>query len=132
MKVELLLESSAVECYRQFCDPSSMRLWLPELKQLKVVRSDSSGRALEVQYSLGESLTYALVYAYDDAARKVRWVPSSGALDAVSGFASFEPEGSGCRFVYSLDSRRGREPEHAADVAEAFARWTRNARLSVR
>ncbi len=130
MKVELTLPSNADDCYRQFCDTTLTRLWLPGLKQLKVVRSDEQGRAVEVAYSVGESLTYALVYAYDEAARKVRWVPSAGAQDGVSGFASFEPHANGCTFSYSIDSRRGRQPLHAEEVAHAFAGWMGSRRKS--
>lgn len=123
MKVDLVLLSKPDDCYRQFCDPALTRLWLPGLKALKVVRTDEQGRAVEVTYSVGESLTYALVYAYDDAARRVRWVPSSGVMDGVSGFATFEPHSDGCSFTYSIDSRRGRQPLHAEEVAHAFAQW---------
>ena len=123
MKVDLVLSSTPEDAYRQFCDTTLTRLWLPHLKQLKVVRTDAQGRAVEVRYSVGESLTYALVYAYDDEARKIRWVPSSGAMDAVSGFASFEPNAEGCSFSYSIESRRGRQPLHAEEVAHAFGAW---------
>lgn len=122
VKVELVLRASPDVCYRQFCDAAVTRLWLPNLKKLKVVREEG-GRPLEVQYSVGASLTYALVYAYDDATRQVRWVTSSGGMDGVSGFASFGPHADGCAFSYSIDSRRGREPLHAEEVAHAFAAW---------
>lgn len=120
VKVELVLSASPDVCYRQFCDPAVTRLWLPGLKKLKVVREEG-GRPLEVQFSVGESLTYALVYAYDDAAKKVRWVTSSGGQDGVSGFATFAPDPKGCLFTYSIDSLRGRPELHAEDVAHAFA-----------
>jgi hypothetical protein len=123
MKVDLVLPATPEDCYRQFCDTTLTRLWLPGLKQLKVVRTDEQGRAIEIRYSVGESLTYALVYAYDDDAKRVRWVPSSGVQDGVSGFASFEPHPEGCSFSYSIDSRRGRQPLHAEEVAHAFAEW---------
>ncbi len=123
MKVDLLLPATADDAYRQFCDTTLTRLWLPGLKQLKVVRSDEKGRAVEVSYSVGESLTYALVYKYDDDAKKVRWVPSAGVMDGVSGTAAFEPHADGCSFSYSIDSRRGRQPLHAEEVAHAFAGW---------
>ena len=90
------------------------------------MRSDEQGRALEVSYEFGESLSYALVYAYDDAAYRVRWVPSSGLQDAVSGSASFDAAPGGCLFRYSLESLRGRAPTHEGDVAQAFAAWMRS------
>lgn len=130
MKVDLVLPATADDAYLQFCDTTLTRLWLPGLKALKVVRTDAQGRALEVRYSVGESLTYALVYAYDDDAKKVRWVPSSGGMDGVSGFATFEPHADGCSFSYSIDSRRGRQPLHAEEVAHAFAGWMASRRKS--
>jgi hypothetical protein len=128
MMVELQLPAPVDVCYRQFCDVAAMRLWLPDLKKLKVVRSDVQGRPLEVTFSVGETLTYALVYAYDDDTHKVRWVPSAGVRDGVSGFAQFEAQGDGCRFTYSLDSQRGRGPGHPESVAEAFVEWIRKSR----
>ncbi len=124
--VELILPAPADACYRQFCDPALIRLWLPGLKRLKVVRSDEHGRPLEITFTLNETLTYALVYAYDDAHHRVRWVPSAGVQDGVSGFAHFEPLPEGCTFRYSIDSQRGRAPEHLEKVAEAFANWVRD------
>lgn len=123
---EAVLPASPQVCFQAFCDLRSARLWLPGLRKARVVRSDAQGRPIEVSYEFGESLSYALVYAYDDAAHHVRWVPSVGVRDGVSGFASFEPEGEGCRFRYSLESLRGRAPTHEADVAEAFCGWIRS------
>ena len=131
--MELVLKRTPEECYRAFCDVASSRLWLPGLKKARVVRTDEAGHALEVAYekyrglqegaNARELLSYALVYAYDDAARKVRWVPSAGVLDGVSGHAEFQPHADGCLFVYSLDGLRGRAPEHPEGVARAFAEW---------
>jgi hypothetical protein len=130
MKLDLILRATAEDAYRQFCDTTLTRLWLPGLKALKVVRTGPQGRAVEVRYSVGQSLTYALVYAYDDEAKRVRWVPSSGAQDGVSGFAAFEPHADGCVFSYSIDSRRGRQPLHAEEVAHAFGEWMESRRKS--
>jgi hypothetical protein len=121
--VDLHLSASAEASYEAFCDLSRARLWVPGLKRVRVVRSDGRGRALEATFEYGESLSYALVYAYDDAARKVRWVPSAGVLDGVSGWAAFSPDGAGCRFTYALESRRGRTPHHPDEVARAFVAW---------
>lgn len=123
---EAVLPASPATCFSEFTDLRTARLWLPGLKKAKVVRTDERGRPLEVSYEFGEILSYALVYAYDDAAKRVTWVPSAGLLDAVSGSASFEPAPEGCRFRYALESQRGRSPTHEADVAEAFTRWIRS------
>ena len=128
--IELLINATPDACYRAFCDLQSARHWVPGLKKLRIVRSDPKGRPLEVTYEVGESLSYALVYAYEDTKRQVRWVPSAGVLDAVSGWATFEPHGdAGCRFRYSLDSLKGRDQPHPRDVAEAFANWMSKAPL---
>ncbi len=123
---EAVLPASAEVCFNEFVDLRSARLWLPGLKKARVVRSDDKGRPLEVSYEFGDVLSYALVYAYDDVARHVRWAPSAGLQDGVSGSASFEGAPGGCRFTYSLESLRGRAPTHEQDVAQAFAAWIRS------
>lgn len=120
---EAVLPAPAQKCFDEFIDLRTARLWLPGLKRARVVRSDGQGRPLEVFYEFGEALSYALVYAYDDAAKRVRWVPSSGVRDGVSGGASFEDAPSGCRFTYSLESLRGRPEDHETQVARAFVQW---------
>lgn len=122
---EAVLPASPASCFSEFIDLRSARLWLPGLKKARVVRSDAQGRPLEVSYEFGAVLSYALVYHYDEAARRVRWVPSAGLQDGVSGSASFEDAPGGCLFRYSLDSLRGRSPTHETDVAQAFTRWIR-------
>ena len=122
MRLDLVLTKPPDVCYRAFCDVASSRLWVPGLKKVRIVRTDASGRAVEVSYER-RSLTYALVYAYDAAARKVRWVPSAGVSDGVSGRAEFADHADGCLFSYELDSQRGRSPEHHGEVARAFALW---------
>ena len=120
---DAVLAASPEVCLSEFVDLKSARLWLPGLKKARVVRSDEKGRPLEVSYEFGDVLSYALVYAYDDVHRQVRWVPSAGVRDGVSGSASFEPADGGCRFRYRIESQRGRPANHEQDVAEAFARW---------
>lgn len=121
--VELILPMNAEACYRHFIDSEQMKLWLPNLKTLKVVRTDEDNRPLEITFTTGETLTYALVYHYADDSKRVRWVPSAGLQDGVSGHAEFEPHEDGCRFRYTAVARRGREPHHAENVAHAFAAW---------
>jgi hypothetical protein len=123
---EAVLPATAEVCFNEFVDLRTARLWLPGLKKARVVRSDEQGRPLEVSYEFGDILSYALVYAYDDALKRVRWVPSAGLQDGVSGSASFDVVPEGCRFRYSLESLRGRSPSHETDVAQAFAMWIRS------
>lgn len=123
---EAELPATPEVCFAEFIDLRTARLWLPGLKKAKVVRADAAGRPLEVSYEFGDVLSYALVYAYDDALKRVRWVPSVGVRDGVSGFASFEATERGCRFRYSLESFRGRGETHEQDVATAFTAWIRS------
>ncbi|MBL9037307.1 MAG: hypothetical protein JNG84_02220 [Archangium sp.] len=121
--VELFLRADPTRCFDAFCDAAAARRWVPGLKKANVVRRDADGHPLEVMYEFGDALSYALVYAYDVAALKVRWVPSSGAMDAVSGHAQFVPAEGGCTMRYSIDSVRGRSGGHDTAVAEAFVEW---------
>lgn len=128
---EAVLPVAAQSCFTEFVDLEEARLWLPGLRKLKVVRADARGRPLEVSFEFGETLSYALVYAYDERARQVRWVPSAGLRDGVSGFASFDDAPEGCRFRYSLESLRGRAPDHEREVGEAFVAWMRTRKLKL-
>jgi hypothetical protein len=114
------LRASAPDAYRAFCDVVQQRRWVPGVKKVKVVRADASGRPLEVFYEFGESLAYALVFAWDDLNLKARWVPSSGVRDGVSGSVWFEAAPTGCVMHYHLEALKGRGPEHEGDVVRAF------------
>lgn len=109
--------------YRAFCEIDRQRLWVPGLKKVKVVRADANGRALEVFYEFGESLAYALVYAWDDAQLKARWVPSSGVRDGVSGSVWFEATPGGCLMHYHLEALKGRPTDHEKEVVRGFREW---------
>ncbi|MBL8918154.1 MAG: hypothetical protein JNJ54_04800 [Myxococcaceae bacterium] len=122
MEAQPLPVSPAV-AFTAFCDVAAQRRWVPGLKKVKVVRTDAAGRGLEVFYEFGESLAYALVYAWDDVHHKARWVPSSGVRDGVSGSVWFEPTQTGCVMHYHLEALKGRPPEHERDVMRAFADW---------
>ncbi len=119
------LPVSAPEAYRAFCDVVQQRRWVPGVKKVKVVRADANGRPLEVFYEFGESLAYALVFAWDDGALKGRWVPSSGVRDGVSGSVWFEPAATGCVMHYHLEALKEQErgPGHEADVVRAFVEF---------
>ncbi|MCA2980547.1 MAG: hypothetical protein INH41_18790 [Myxococcaceae bacterium] len=117
------LPVSAAEAFRAFTDVGQQRRWVPGVKKVKVVRTDERGRALEVFYEFGETLAYALVFHWDDAALKARWVPSSGVRDGVSGSASFVATASGCELHYHLEALKGRPEGHEREVVVAFAGW---------
>jgi hypothetical protein len=122
MEVQLL-PVSAADAWKAFCDVGQQRRWVPGVKKVKVVRADGSGRPLEVFYEFGETLAYALVFHWDDATRKVRWVPSSGVLDGVSGSAWFEETPQGCVLHYHLEALKGRPQGHERAVVTAFLGW---------
>ena len=122
--IEATIRASAERCFRLFCDVASLRHWVDGLRKVKVVRARPDGLALEVIYEHGATLTYSMLYDYDLAARRVSWEPGLGRRDAVGGWAEFVDEGEACRMRYSLRSGAGRDdPDEAARVVEAFARW---------
>ncbi len=123
LMVSFELPRSAEACYRAFCDVSLMKLWVPDLKLVRVVRKDERERPVEVYFESGGRHSYALVYAFDDTHLKLRWVPSAGVRDGVSGRASFLPLAHGCHFTYALDGLRAGLQEHETEVATAFAQW---------
>lgn len=123
-RIDALLNRSPAQCFGAFCDVRFLTQWVPSLRRATVVRTAADGRPLEVKFEHGASRTYSLVYAYDDAARSVRWVPGVGAREAVSGEARFDAEGSRCRMTYALTGGPAREEiGEAAAIVAAFVRW---------
>jgi uncharacterized protein YndB with AHSA1/START domain len=111
-------------CYEAFTEAKHLTAWVPGLRRATVVETDASGRAREVKFDHGESLTYSLRYEYDDDARAVRWTPGVGVREAVSGEVRFDDDGAGCRITYELAAGVARrEGAGAAAVLEAFVRW---------
>lgn len=117
----VFLPCSAQDAWLAFTDVAQQKRWVPDLRRVKVVRADARGRAIEAFYEFGDTLAYALVYAWDDEARKARWVPSSGVRDGVSGTVWFEPTPTGCAMHYHLEALKGRPEEHERETARAFA-----------
>jgi uncharacterized protein YndB with AHSA1/START domain len=107
-------------CWRQFTDAGLLPGWVPGLRRARVVAAGDDGLAREVSFELGTSLTYSLVYSYDDAEREVRWEPRVGRRDAVRGVARFLAEDDGTRVVCSLDERTAGELDA---LLAAFRRW---------
>jgi hypothetical protein len=96
----------AEHCYRLFADADRIAQWLYVVGTVVVRSRDASGRALEVDFmgSLERaSVSYTLLYEYDNKARLVRWRYKSGSLKQLAGSARFESVGeSACIFHYSL------------------------------
>ena len=115
-------------CWRALIDASTFAAWMPGLRVAEVMTTDPDGRPHEVRFELTSSLTYSLVYAYDDARREIRWEPHLDARDAVRGFARLEPRGDGARMTYKLDQGVSRAAGDlvrggAHPVVGAFVRW---------
>lgn len=101
---------------------------MPGLRKARVISLDAEGRALEILFEFGASLTYSLVYAYDAAAREVTWKPRTGRHDAVAGFVKFEATETGTQMTYGLEHGDGRSPSETAvgDISAlvaSFVRW---------
>ncbi len=98
-----------------------------------MIRLGQDGLPTEILFEFGESRTYTLVYTYDLAAREVRWMPGTGKLDAVAGFARFEAvEGEpATSLTYGLEHHGGGGGTDAAEaqaLVAAFGRWMASAR----
>jgi hypothetical protein len=115
-------------CWRAFTDPNLFAAWMPGLRRATVIATNADGLPGEVHFEYSESLTYSLRYAYDVAAREVRWEPRVGARDAVRGFARFAAHPPGTRMTYKLEQGVGRLAGDLAlggphTVASAFIKW---------
>lgn len=108
------------DCWRRFVDLDQLVAWMPNLRRVRVVTRDAAGLPAEAMFELA-SRSYSLTYTYDREAREVRWTPRTGARDAVSGSARFEPAEGGCEMTYTIE---GAGTAEAPDVlVAAFARW---------
>lgn len=98
-----------------------------------MIRLGQDGLPTEILFEFGESRTYTLVYTYDLVAREVRWKPNTGKLDAVAGFARFEPleDETGTSLTYGLEHHGGGGGTDAAEaqaLVAAFSQWMASAR----
>ena len=128
-----LVARSPADCWRLFIDAAALTAWVPGLRRARIVATDAQGRALEVAFEFAASRTYALVYAYDDDARRVSWTARLGQRDGVAGWARFDAEDGGTRVTYATTDGAGRTAdERAIDepraLLAAFARWAAAAR----
>jgi ribosome-associated toxin RatA of RatAB toxin-antitoxin module len=95
-------------CYQLFCDADLIPKWLWVVGTAVVQRRDEQQRALEVDFigSLERaSISYTLLYAYDDEKRKVTWHHAGSGVKVLAGSARFVPDGDErCTMRYSLES----------------------------
>jgi hypothetical protein len=100
------LDLPADEAFRLFCDPDHLSEWLFVVGTVVVGRRDACGRPLEIDFmgSLDRcSISYALGYVYDDAAREVRWSQTRGSPKRLCGSARFIPrDDESCMLRYVL------------------------------
>jgi hypothetical protein len=117
---EVLVPVSAPKCYQTFCQVKLAPHWVPGLRRVKVVRSYPDGRAWEVLFEHGDTLSYSAIYVYDDETRRVSFTPGIGRRDGVSGSVAFASDGDGCRVRAEIDGRPAGEAEA---MLMAFTRW---------
>jgi len=116
------------DVWRAFTDVSLLAAWMPGVRRTQIVDQPPGERPREILFEFSTSLTYTLVYTYDEDKREVHWEPRVGRRDAVRGFARVEASGAGSRLTYSLEQGSGRTTEDLIlggpqAVVEAFVRW---------
>jgi len=127
--VRAVVPREPAACWRAFTDATTFGAWIPGLRRAQVIRLGADGLPAEILFEFGASRTYTLVYTYDHAAREVRWHPATGKLDAVAGFARFEPLDDGTSFTYGLEHHRGdAELAEVQEMVTAFGHWMQSSR----
>ena len=127
--VRAVVPREPAACWRAFTDATTFGAWVPGLRRAQVIRLGADGLPTEILFEFGASRTYTLVYTYDHAAREVRWQPGTGKLDAVAGFARFEPLDGGTSLTYGLEHHDGSaEITEVQALVAAFGRWMQSAR----
>ncbi len=127
--VRAVVPREPAACWRAFTDATTFGAWIPGLRRAQVIRLGADGLPTEILFEFGASRTYTLVYTYDHAAREVRWQPSTGRLDAVAGFARFEPLDGGTSLTYGLGHHDGSaEVTEVQALVAAFGQWMQSAR----
>jgi hypothetical protein len=129
--IVVTLPVAAERCFTLFCDARLLKMWVPGLRRVVVVRSHPDGLPLEVKCEFAESRSYSLLYEYDKAARRVEWTPGLGSRDAVRGNAVFDEGGAHeCRLTYELSPGAGRTEKEVElgsphRVVEAFVQFVK-------
>ena len=102
------IEAPADRCFDVAVDYESYPEWLRDVKEAKILESDSEGRGLKVEYraaALGKSIRYVLAYDYTDAPGAFSWQFLEGdMLRRLDGSYRFESEGPALtRVQYDLE-----------------------------
>lgn len=81
--------------------------WVSDLKNITILKSDSAGRPLEVEFraaAYGRSTTYALRYDYSRAPERLSWSQTHGDItESLKGQYRFETVGDGTKVTYDLE-----------------------------
>lgn len=138
--VDVRLPAPPGVCYALFNDADHLTEWLVAVGTVVIGKRDERNRALEIDFmgSLKRaSVSYTLVYEYDDAKREVRWRHKSGSVRRLQGSARFVPETEAtCRLEYRLSAELPKElPPWADELYRArpaetvvldFCEWLNN------
>jgi len=100
------IAASPEHCLAVAIDFESYPSWAPDVKDVRILETDASGRATRVEFrasALGRSTHYTLAYDYSQAPRRVTWSLVDGdIMRLVDGAYTFEAEGAGTKVTYSL------------------------------
>ncbi len=118
---ETVIDRSPEHCWRALTDAELLTAWVPGLRRARILDGGEGGLAREVQFEFSSSLTYSLVYTYDEATLCVRWEPRGGKRDAVRGFAQLELVDGGTRMIYGVE--QGASTDDPDAFVAAFTRW---------
>ena len=102
------IDAPADRCFDVAVDYESYPEWLRDVKEAKILESDSEGRGLRVEYraaALGKSIRYVLAYDYSAAPGSFSWQFVEGdMLRRLDGSYTFESEGPALtRVQYDLE-----------------------------
>ena len=125
--VSTQIARSVEACWDVFVDPAKLVLWVPGLREARVVSRRADGLPHEIEFIYAKDLSYALIYDYDLEQREVSWAPREGQTGGLRGFASFTADDDGTEMNYGIEHDEGRKAaERALDdpnqLIAAFAR----------
>ena len=125
--VEGLVSRPIEACWQAFVDAPRLAQWVPALRSASIVEM-RDGMPSEIAFELVTGTTYSLLYAYDLAARTIRWEPKPGTIGGIGGEARFEESDRGTLVTLAIERHPGRSfaersLDDAHELIAAFARW---------
>ena len=98
------VEAPADRCWDVAIDYESYPEWAKDVKEARILETDSEGRGTRVEYraaALGKSIRYVLAYDYSQAPEAFSWHLVEGdMLKRLDGTYRFEPEGDAATRVH--------------------------------